>query len=145
MPCLFGKMFFGGGGASDSISGGKGSGIIQIFASDIANDGTVIAMAQGGSGGSLDDGGGAGGSVLFAVDTINGNGFFNINIQGGAGNSNGGGGGGGRAHFKVFESIIGAATGSVTKTGGTSGDDPGDPGTCRSENFSDLFSNGCDD
>lgn len=100
------KIFMGGqGGDTDydaSFSGGKGGGVVMLYAKqvellgDASYGGKLMVVSNGGMG-TMEGGGGAGGTAFIKVQQVlnaSASNFVQIEAQGGMGGSSGGGGGG---------------------------------------------------
>jgi len=86
----------GGGGATPSVDGRTGGGIIRIQSPSIQLDGKITATGSGGQGVAS----GAGGSIRIDTSTISGSG--DVRADGGSSNFSGGGFGGGGGRVTIY-------------------------------------------
>lgn len=148
------RAFLGGGGGAgednngEGANGGRGGGLVLVWANVIVGGGTIRAngASVAGSGSDGGSGGGAGGSILLLAGTISG---MTLQANGGAGRDTkincegpGGGGAGGviwtsSAPAGVTASVTGGAAGVAQAcTNNTQGATAGSAGLVLSSSFS---------
>jgi len=141
------KIFMGGGGGAGHSNngninlnyGGKGGGLIFIWANNLVGNNKIISANGGVGGASTSDGaggGGAGGTIIMNVTTYSGG--LTINSKGGNGGLSDdggvvgrcfGGGGGGSGGAVYFSGSVPPIT--VAVDGGAAGAEIGRDGTCN--------------